>query len=81
MTYWATLWYAGSAVFSIGFEGQTLQQCQDLAELMLADINQTYKYEHQLMVDTMFPENKFKATCQAEFIEPDTKYAEEISSE
>ena len=28
MTYWATLWYAGSVVITLGSEGQTLKRLQ-----------------------------------------------------
>lgn len=77
MTYWATLWYAGAVVFSMGYEGQTLQECVDLNKVIMTDINASYLDEKMLLEleASMFPTNKFYTSCQTDFLEPDEKYA------
>jgi hypothetical protein len=42
MTYWATLWYAGSVVITLGSEGQTLNDCNQLGQVMMYDIATAY---------------------------------------
>ena len=42
MTYWATLWYAGSVVITLGSEGQTLNDCNLLGQVMMYDIATAY---------------------------------------
>lgn len=42
MTYWATLYYAGAVVLSMGYEGQTLEQCNFLGQQMMYDITTAY---------------------------------------
>jgi hypothetical protein len=42
MTYWATLWYAGSVVLTLGSEGQTLNDCNQLGQVMMYDIATAY---------------------------------------
>jgi hypothetical protein len=76
MTYWATLWYASSVVLSIGYEGQTLEQCQDLSKLMLSDFKIAYVEKKTELDKSMFPDNKFKVTCETEMLPIDEKYAE-----
>jgi hypothetical protein len=78
MTYWATLWYAGAVVFSIGYEGQTLQECVELSKVMMTDINESYLDEEKSLEleALMFPTNKFYTSCQTDFLESDEKYAE-----
>ncbi len=76
MTYWATLWYAGAVVFSMGYEGQTLQECADLNKVIMTDINASYLNGKMLpeLEASMFPANKFYTSCQTDFLEPDEKY-------
>jgi hypothetical protein len=77
MTYWATLWYAGLVIFQLGNEGQTLNDCEVLVKMMITDIEQSYSnpaLKSQLNL-TMFPENKFTATCETEVMITDVKYA------
>jgi hypothetical protein len=76
MTYWTTLWYASSVVLSIGYEGQTLEQCQDLSKLMLSDIKIAYVEKKSELDKSMFPTNEFKVTCETEMLPIDEKYAE-----
>ena len=42
MTVWATLWYAGAVVLTMGYEGQTLEQCNQLGQMMMYDISTAY---------------------------------------
>ena len=78
MTYWATLWYAGAVVFSMGYEGQPLHECLDLTQLIMRDINSFYQDKGTLVElnESAFPVNKFTTTCQTEFLEPNELYAE-----
>ena len=76
MTYWATLWYAGTVVFSLGYEGQTFKECLDLTQFLMRDINFAYQSKGKL-IDTrkpIFPVNKFTTTCQTDFLEPGELY-------
>jgi len=78
MTYWATLWYAGTVVFSMGYEGQTLGECLDLTQLIASDINASYSDQDILieLKQSAFPDNKFTTTCQVDFLKPDELYKE-----
>lgn len=78
MSYWATLWYAGAVVFSMGYEEQTLQECLDLTQIIINDINSSYQDENMLtdIKLSAFPVNKFTTTCQHDFLEPDELYKE-----
>jgi hypothetical protein len=77
LTFLATLWYAGAVVLQIGYDGQTPNDCQLLAKMMMVDIEQSYN--DTTMIDdlaaSMFPTNQFVATCETEIIETDQRYA------
>ena len=77
MTYWATLWYAGTVVLQLGSEGQTLNDCEMLTKMMMFDIEATYSdlEKSKELATTMFPTNQFKTTCETEQMLPDEKYA------
>lgn len=76
MTYWATLWYAGSVVMQLGFEGQTLNDCEMLKTVMEADIEQSYADPVKLdeLSRSMFPTNQFQVTCETQVLVVDEKY-------
>lgn len=76
MTYWATLWYAGAVVFQLGFEGQTLNDCEVLIKMISTDIEQSYKDPSKIpeLEKSMFPTNEFKATCETKVLVTDEKY-------
>lgn len=76
MTFWATLWYAGSVVLTMGFEGQTMKQCEDLAEIMMLDITSAYDQNLPGLETSIFPTDKFYATCEKELLVIGEKYAE-----
>lgn len=76
MTYWVTLWYAGAVVMTMGYEGQTLKECDHLRKIVIQDIDMMYTEEPERMTDTMFPDNKFKATCETVQLPIGEKYAE-----
>ena len=77
MTYWATLWYAGAVVIQIGNEGQSLNDCEVIQQMMLTDIAQSYADPENIdeLTLSMFPTNQFKTTCETEQMLPDEKYA------
>ena len=66
MTYWLILYYAGAVVMTMGFEGQTLAQCEELAKLVQHDITVTYLEDPASMEATMFPTNQFTVDCNTE---------------
>lgn len=74
MTFWATLWYAGYVAMTIGFEGQTLSQCETIAEIMMIDIMFAYEEPNPEIQSSMFPENNFAVTCEKELLPIDEKY-------
>jgi hypothetical protein len=76
MTYWATLWYSGFVVLTIGYDGQTAEQCEELADLMLSDINSAYQEEITIIENSMFPENEFYVTCEDELLPIDREFRE-----
>lgn len=76
MTYWATLWYAGTVVLTMGYEGQTLEQCIQLGELMMSDIEKNYTnpVTADTLANTMFPVNRFDFSCETVRLPTNTKY-------
>lgn len=78
MTHWATLWYAGAVVMQMGYEGQTLTECESLIRAMQEDIERTY--QDQTMTDeisqSMFPTNQFTVSCETESLPIDEKYTQ-----
>lgn len=74
MTYWVTLWYAGAVVMTMGYEGQTLKECEYLRKVVLQDITITYMEEPERMATTMFPKHEFKTTCETVQLPIDEKY-------
>lgn len=76
MTFWATLWYAGAVVLTLGYEGQTLEQCETLTNQMIADVTSAY-YDPSINInETMFPTNEFAVSCEKEMLPIDEKYRE-----
>lgn len=78
LTFWATLWYAGAVVVTIGYEGQTLEQCEIITETMITNIETAYADEEamEIIATSMFPTNQFDATCETELLPIDEEYAE-----
>ena len=78
MTYWATLWYAGAVVMQMGYEGQTLNDCEMLTKMMTSDIEASYSDPSKIdeLEKSMFPTNQFKATCETEKLVTNEKYVE-----
>jgi len=76
MTYWATIWYAGSVVITMGYEGQTIDQCEKLSEIILADIVSAYEDDTLELELTMFPTNEFSVSCEDEMLPIDERYME-----
>jgi hypothetical protein len=76
MTYWATLWYAGAVVMQLGYEGQTLNDCELLRKTMETDITQSYANPEKIddFAMSMFPTNQFKVTCENKVLVIDEKY-------
>jgi len=78
MTYWATLWYAGTVVLTMGSEGQSLNDCELIGRAMMQDITASYanpKKQQELQY-SVFPENQFTVTCETERLPIDKRYME-----
>lgn len=78
MTYWATLYYAGAVVLQLGYEGQSLNDCEMLTNLMITDIDSAYTDpETASQLDrSMFPTNEFTVSCETKRLLVDERYAE-----
>jgi len=76
MTYWATLWYAGTVILTLGSEGQRLNDCNTLIRVMMLDIEQSYAHQETMnnLATSMFPTNQFTATCETERLPIDEEY-------
>ena len=77
MTYWATLWYAGAVVLQLGFEGQTLNDCDMLIRTMEMDIINSYADPEKIdeLSQSVFPTNQFTFSCETQLLETDERYA------
>jgi hypothetical protein len=76
MTYWATLYFAGKVVLTMGYTGQTLAQCQTITKLMIEDVENHYQVGTDNVLLSMFPTNEFTATCETEMLDVDPEYKE-----
>jgi hypothetical protein len=76
MTYWATLWYAGSVVITLGTEGQTLNDCNMLGQVMMYDIATAYidPAKSAELAASVFPTDQFSFTCETERLPIDERY-------
>jgi hypothetical protein len=76
MTYWATLWYAGSVVITLGTEGQTLNDCNMLGQVMMYDIATAYMDPDKaaLLAAGPFDTDQFSFTCETERLPVDERY-------
>ena len=77
MTYWATLWYAGSVVITLGSEGQTLNDCNQLGQTMMYDIATAYvdPAKSAELEASVFPTaDLFSFTCETERLPTDERY-------
>lgn len=76
MTYWATLWYAGSVVITLGSEGQTLNDCNLLGRVMMLDIATAYVDPAKAaeLEASVFPTDQFSFTCETERLPIDAEY-------
>lgn len=79
MTYWATLYYAGAVVLSMGYEGQTLEQCNQLGQIIMYDITSAYMdpaLEAELEASVFPTADQFGFTCETERLPTDERYTE-----
>jgi len=78
LTYWATLWYADAVVLQLGYEGQTLNDCEVLVQAMRIDIERSYADPSKIddLVLSLFPTNQFSVTCEEQILEIDERYVE-----
>jgi hypothetical protein len=79
MTYWATLWYAGSVVITLGSEGQTLNDCNMLGQVMMYDIATAYADPTKAaeLAGSVFPTaDQFSFTCETQRLPTDKRYME-----
>lgn len=79
MTYWATLWYAGTVVLTIGYEGQTKDLCKQIGEMIMYDITTAYA-DPDILADIVdigvFPTDEFSFSCETEQLPTDERYME-----
>lgn len=62
----ATLWYAGAVMFTLGYSGMTLEECNNLKSIMEQDIYNAYQNLESattLEVDG-FRYEDWKVTCE-----------------
>jgi hypothetical protein len=79
MTYWATLWYAGHVVMTMGFEGMTHDDCELLTSAMIRDINASHvvnKTELEKLGST--DARLWVATCETERLDTEKITPENI---
>jgi hypothetical protein len=78
MEYWATIWYAGAVVISMGGSELSYDECKSLTESMISDINASYQDEEKVarLKGTMFETNEFSVSCETEYLESDPRYKE-----
>lgn len=78
MTFWATLWYAGSVVLTLGYEGQTESECNLLGQQMMYDITSSYSDPEmtEVLAESPFPTDNFSFSCEREMLPIDEKYTQ-----
>jgi len=78
MTYWTILWYAGSVVVTLGTEGQSLNTCNMIGQLMMNDIVLAYSNPEleESLTASVFPTNQFSVTCETTPLPIDERYME-----
>jgi hypothetical protein len=76
MTYWATLWYAGSVFITMGYEGQSLNDCNMLGQVMMSYIATAYMdpAKADLLAAGPFTIDQFSFTCETERLPVDEGY-------
>lgn len=77
MTYWATLWYAGSVMITLGYEGQSFNDCNMLGRVMMFNI--TSAYMDPILSDDLaespFPVvDEFSFSCETELLPINERY-------
>ena len=70
ITFWATVWYAGTVVMVLGYEGQSLDQCKTLSTIIKNDIYSTYENPTEEIINSIYPTNKFAVTCEEKVLMP-----------
>lgn len=78
MAYWATLWYAGVVVISMGGSELSYDECKSLTNSMITEITMSYQDEEKVaeLKGTMFETNEFSVSCETKYLESDPKYKE-----
>jgi hypothetical protein len=78
MAYWATLWYAGVVVISMGGSELSYDECKTLTNSMITEITTSYQDEEKVteLKGTMFETNEFSVSCETKYLESDPKYKE-----
>jgi hypothetical protein len=76
MTFWATLYYSGYVVISMGgFDA--LEQCEKQSALMMSDIVIAYADPVPELVVSPFPTNEFTVECTTERMGINERYINE----
>lgn len=79
MTFWATLWYSGMVVLQISFPGQTQEQCAEIINVMIQDIDSSFANPalESVLDESMFPVNLFSVSCETQKLETHPQYLKE----
>lgn len=65
MTFWTTLWFLETAIMSMGYEGQTLDQCNQLGKVIIEDIRTTEVVPEIIEIfGEDYDPKKFTYTCE-----------------
>ena len=56
----------------LGYEGQTLDQCNNLTRIIKDDITKTYENPSDEIKNSIYPTNKFSVTCEQKIFNPST---------
>jgi hypothetical protein len=70
VTFWATVWYAGTVVMVLGYEGQNADQCNTLSQIIENDIAATYENPTEEVTNSIYPTNEFSVTCEQKILQP-----------
>lgn len=73
-TFWMTLWYAGAVVMTMGYKGQTLDECNTMASTIQTDIDSAFAEMTTGAKTSLFPTNKFSVSCEKKLLPIDEKY-------
>lgn len=66
MTYWATIWFAGTVIFTVEAGDSGLEKCIDYSDRMDQVIEKAFLDGDPRTFETMPFENRFEFSCETE---------------